>query len=218
MLSCRACNPSTRRGGAAIDGIDLDVEAGRTAAIMVAQFGQVLAWPPFGNLGQPSGQHHRDRRHRHLGPAMDEGKLARATTCMFVFQFATCCRRQAGRQLFGHAGQAGDGDTYGKAAMLLPAWGSATISTLPYPSNAQPASSAAAGDRPPLINDPRAAGRRATSDLDEQTEIEIMDMTLTVNQEIGTTLVLVAHNLALARRGQVIVYRRRTIASRKACS
>ena len=39
-----------------------------------------------------------------------------------------------------------------------------------------------------------------TSDLDEQTEIEIMDELLAVNRERGTTLVLVTHDRAIAER------------------
>ena len=45
-----------------------------------------------------------------------------------------------------------------------------------------------------------------TSDLDEQTEIEIMDELLAVNRELGTTLLLVTHNLALAEQAEQIVH------------
>ena len=58
-----------------------------------------------------------------------------------------------------------------------------------------------------LINDPAILlADEPTSDLDEQTEIEIMDVLLAVNREVGTTLVLVTHNLALAGQAQQIVH------------
>ena len=58
-----------------------------------------------------------------------------------------------------------------------------------------------------LINDPALLlADEPTSDLDEQTEIEIMDELLAVNREVGTTLVLVTHNLALADQAEQIVH------------
>ena len=48
--------------------------------------------------------------------------------------------------------------------------------------------------------------REVVSDLDEQTEIEIMDELLAVNRELGTTLVLVTHNLSLAEQAEQIIH------------
>jgi len=45
-----------------------------------------------------------------------------------------------------------------------------------------------------------------TADLDEQTEIEIMDELLGVNRETGTTLIVVTHNLSLVEQAQQIVH------------
>ena len=57
-----------------------------------------------------------------------------------------------------------------------------------------------------LINDPvLLLADEPTSDLDEQTEIEIMDE-LVVNRELGTTLVLVTHNLSLAEQAEQIIH------------
>ena len=58
-----------------------------------------------------------------------------------------------------------------------------------------------------LINDPALVlADEPTADLDEQTEIEIMDELLGVNRELGTTLILVTHNLSLAEQAQQIVH------------
>ncbi|MGH7840969.1 MAG: ABC transporter ATP-binding protein, partial [Candidatus Binataceae bacterium] len=57
-----------------------------------------------------------------------------------------------------------------------------------------------------LINDPiLLLADEPTSDLDEQTESEIMALLLNVNRERGTTLMLVTHNLALAGEAEQVV-------------
>ena len=55
----------------------------------------------------------------------------------------------------------------------------------------------------PLVD---KAGDEPTADLDEQTEIEIMDELLGLNRELGTTLILVTHNLSLAEQAKQIVH------------
>ncbi len=62
-----------------------------------------------------------------------------------------------------------------------------------------------------LINDPvLLLADEPTSDLDEQTEIEIMDELLAVNRELGTTLVLVTAQSGAGRAGRADrPYRRR---------
>ena len=57
-----------------------------------------------------------------------------------------------------------------------------------------------------LMNDPTLLlADEPTSDLDEQTEREIMALLLDINRERGTTLLLVTHNLALAAEADQIV-------------
>ena len=57
-----------------------------------------------------------------------------------------------------------------------------------------------------LINAPRLLlADEPTSDLDEQTEREIMDELLRTNREDGVTLMLVTHNLALADEADQVV-------------
>jgi len=58
-----------------------------------------------------------------------------------------------------------------------------------------------------LVNDPAIVlADEPTADLDEQTEIEIMDELLGMNRELGTTLILVTHNLSLAEQAEQIVH------------
>jgi predicted ABC-type transport system involved in lysophospholipase L1 biosynthesis ATPase subunit len=57
-----------------------------------------------------------------------------------------------------------------------------------------------------LMNNPTLLlADEPTSDLDEQTEREIMALLIDVNRARGTTLVLVTHNLALAAEAQDVV-------------
>jgi ABC-type lipoprotein export system ATPase subunit len=58
-----------------------------------------------------------------------------------------------------------------------------------------------------LINAPSLLlADEPTSDLDEQTETEIMDQLLAVQRERGMTLVVVTHNLDLAARADQIMH------------
>ena len=76
-----------------------------------------------------------------------------------------------------------------------------------YPSEVSAGEQRRAAIARALINDPvLLLADEPTSDLDEQTEIEIMDELLAVNRELGTTLVLVTHNLALAEQAEQIVH------------
>jgi len=76
-----------------------------------------------------------------------------------------------------------------------------------YPSEVSAGEQRRAAIARALINDPALLlADEPTSDLDEQTEIEIMDELLAVNRELGTTLVLVTHNLALAEQAEQIVH------------
>ena len=76
-----------------------------------------------------------------------------------------------------------------------------------YPSEVSAGEQRRAAIARALINDPvLLLADEPTSDLDEQTEIEIMDELLAVNRELGTTLVLVTHNLSLAEQAEQIVH------------
>ena len=128
----------------------------------------------------------------------------------FVFQFASLLptlRLVDNVALPALLGKRGDGDVYGKAGdAARAAWGWAIIST-PIRRNVSAGEQRRAAIARALINDPvLLLADEPTSDLDEQTEIEIMDELLAVNRELGTTLVLVTHNLSLAEQAEQIVH------------
>ena len=213
MLSCRSLRKSyiTERGEVlAVGGIDLDVEAGRYAAIIGRSgSGKSSLMAMVGGLSRPSD-----------GTVMIDGtdiwglsddKLAafRNRRLGFVFQFASLLptlRLVDNVALPALLGKRGDGDIYGKAAMLLARMGLGDHLDA-YPGECSAGEQRRAAIARALINDPALLlADEPTSDLDEQTEIEIMDELLAVNRELGTTLVLVTHNLALAEQAQQIVH------------
>jgi len=54
-----------------------------------------------------------------------------------------------------------------------------------------------------LVNDPTIIlADEPTGDLDEETEAEIMDLFYKINQEKGVTIILITHNLELAKRAK----------------
>jgi ABC-type lipoprotein export system ATPase subunit len=213
MLSCRALRKSyvTERGEVlAVGGIDLEVETGRYAAIIGRSgSGKSSLMAMVGGLSRPSD-----------GTVMVDGidiwglsddKLAafRNGCIGFVFQFASLLptlRLVDNVALPALLGKRGDADVYGKAGMLLSRMGLGDHLDA-YPSECSAGEQRRAAIARALINDPvLLLADEPTSDLDEQTEIEIMDELLAVNRELGTTLVLVTHNLSLAEQAEQIIH------------
>jgi ABC-type lipoprotein export system ATPase subunit len=213
MLSCRALRKSyvTERGEVlAVGGIDLEVETGRYAAVIGRSgSGKSSLMAMVGGLSRPSD-----------GTVMIDGtdiwglsddKLAafRNGCIGFVFQFASLLptlRLVDNVALPALLGKRGDADVYGKAGMLLSRMGLGDHLDA-YPSECSAGEQRRAAIARALINDPvLLLADEPTSDLDEQTEIEIMDELLAVNRELGTTLVLVTHNLSLAEQAEQIVH------------
>ena len=213
MLSCRALRKSyvTERGEVlAVGGIDLEVETGRYAAIIGRSgSGKSSLMAMVGGLSRPSD-----------GTVMIDGtdiwglsddKLAafRNGRIGFVFQFASLLptlRLVDNVALPAMLGKRGDADVYGKAGMLLSRMGLGDHLDA-YPSECSAGEQRRAAIARALINDPvLLLADEPTSDLDEQTEIEIMDELLAVNRELGTTLVLVTHNLSLAEQAEQIIH------------
>jgi ABC-type lipoprotein export system ATPase subunit len=213
MLSCRALRKSyvTERGEVlAVGGIDLEVETGRYAAIIGRSgSGKSSLMAMVGGLSRPSD-----------GTVMIDGtdisglsddKLAafRNGRIGFVFQFASLLptlRLVDNVALPALLGKRGDADVYGKAGMLLSRMGLGDHLDA-YPSECSAGEQRRAAIARALINDPvLLLADEPTSDLDEQTELEIMDELLAVNRELGTTLVLVTHNLSLAEQAEQIVH------------
>jgi ABC-type lipoprotein export system ATPase subunit len=214
MLACRQVSKSyrTERGlVTAVAGIDLDVPAGQFAAIIGRSgSGKSTLMAMIGGLSRPSAGTVE------VGGTdvwrLPDNALAafRNEKVGYVFQFASLLptlRLIDNVALPAMLGRRhGASGTYGRAAALLERMGLGRYLDA-YPAEISAGEQRRAAIARALINDPALLlADEPTSDLDEQTEIEIMDVLRTVNREVGTTLVLVTHNLALAEQAQQIVH------------
>ncbi|MDO8977326.1 ABC transporter ATP-binding protein [Reyranella sp.] len=214
MLTCRGLRKDyvTERGEvAAVAGIDLEIAAGRYAAIIGRSgSGKSSLMAMIGGLSRPSqGQVTVDGTDIW---SLSENALAafRNKRIGYVFQFASLLPtlrlvdNVALPAMLG--GGARSSTTYARAAALLGQMGLGDYLDA-YPSEVSAGEQRRAVIARALINEPALIlADEPTSDLDEQTEIEIMDELLAVNRERGTTLVLVTHNLALAEQAEQIVH------------
>jgi ABC-type lipoprotein export system ATPase subunit len=213
MLLCRALRKSyvTERGEVlAVAGIDLEVETGRYAAIIGRSgSGKSSLMAMVGGLSRPSDGTVVIDGTDIWGLSDDKLAAFRNGRIGFVFQFASLLptlRLVDNVALPALLGRRGDGDVYGKAAILLARMGLGDHLDA-YPAECSAGEQRRAAIARALINDPvLLLADEPTSDLDEQTEIEIMDELLAVNRELGTTLVLVTHNLSLAEQAEQIVH------------
>ena len=214
MLSCRGLRKDyvTERGAvAAVDGIDLDIAAGRYAAIVGRSgSGKSSLMAMIGGLSRPSAGEVKvdgtdiwrlsetalaDFRNRRIG---------------YVFQFASLLptlRLVDNVSLPAMLGRRGaPAALYKRAGELLSQMGLGDHLDA-YPSEVSAGEQRRAVIARALINEPAMIlADEPTSDLDEQTEVEIMDELLAVNRERGTTLILVTHNLTLAEQAEQIVH------------
>ncbi len=191
-------------------GVDLDVAAGRYAAIIGRSgSGKSSLMAMIGGLSRPSdGSVTIDGTD--IWRLSDNGLAAfRNGRIGFVFQFASLLptlRLIDNVALPALLARRASDDVYGKAATLLARMGLRDHLDA-YPSEVSAGEQRRAAIARALINDPvLLLADEPTSDLDEQTEIEIMDELLAVNRERGTTLLLVTHNLALAEQAEQIVH------------
>lgn len=212
MLSCRGLRKdyATERGGvAAVAGIDLEVEAGRFAAIIGRSgSGKSSLMAMIGGLSRPTAGTVTVDGTDIWTISDDQLAAFRNLRIGYVFQFASLLPtlrlvdNVALPALLGSRG----GDSIARAAALLGQMGLGDRLDA-YPSEVSAGEQRRAAIARALINDPAMIlADEPTSDLDEQTEIEIMDELMDVNRERGTTLVLVTHNLALAEQAQQIVH------------
>ena len=214
MLSCRRLRKTyaTERGAVtAVAGIDLDVKAGRFSAIIGRSgSGKSSLMAMLGGLSRPSDGtvtvQGTDiwRLSENALAAFRNGKIG------FVFQFASLLptlRLIDNVALPALLGRRRDSaDLYTRASSLLARMGLRDYLDA-YPSEVSAGEQRRAVIARALINDPALVlADEPTADLDEQTEIEIMDELLGVNRETGTTLILVTHNLSLAEQAQQIVH------------
>lgn len=214
MLACRQVSKSyrTERGiVTAVAGIDLDVTAGRFAVIIGRSgSGKSTLMAMIGGLSRPSGGtvtiDGTDlwRLSDNALSAFRNGKIG------YVFQFASLLptlRLIDNVALPAMLGRRhGASGNYARAAGLLERMGLGGYLDA-YPSEISAGEQRRVAIARALINDPALLlADEPTSDLDEQTESEIMDVLLTINREVGTTLILVTHNLALAEKAQQVVH------------
>ncbi|MEP9376395.1 ABC transporter ATP-binding protein [Aquabacter sp. CN5-332] len=211
MLSCRALAKryATDRGPVeAVRGVDFEVAAGRYAAIIGRSgSGKSSLMAMMGGLSRPTS-----------GQVVIEGTdiwalsgsaLARfrSRRVGYVFQFASLLPtlRALDNAALPLLLDGGHADAYDRAAALLEEVG------LGAHLDAFPAEMSAGEQRRvviarALVSEPALLlADEPTSDLDEQTEREIMALLDRVNRERGTTLILVTHNLALAAQAQQVV-------------
>src|SRR5262249_41788293 len=198
VLSCRSvAKPYAAERGdvVAVDAIDLDVTAGQFAAIIGRSgSGKSSLMAMIGGLSRPSGG-------KVLVDGTDIWSLSdkalaafRNTRIGFIFQFASLLPTlrlidNLALPALLRPTPAGD-KAYAKAASLLDRLGLGHRCDA-YPSEVSAGEQRRAAIARALINDPALLlADEPTSDLDEQTEIEIMDELLGVNRELGTTLVL----------------------------
>jgi ABC-type lipoprotein export system ATPase subunit len=214
VLSCHQLrkNYITERGEVtAVAGIDLEVAAGRFAAIIGRSgSGKSSLMAMIGGLSRPSGGIVRVDG-TDIWTLSDDALAAfRNRRIGFVFQFASLLptlRLLDNVALPAMLGsRQATGEVYVRASTLLGRMGLGDRLDA-YPSEVSAGEQRRAAIARALINDPvLVLADEPTSDLDEQTEIEIMDELMAVNRELGTTLVLVTHNLALAEQAQQIVH------------
>ena len=214
MLSCRGLRKDyqTERGGvAAVAGVDLEVAAGRfTAIIGRSGSGKSSLMAMMGGLSRPS-------KGQVMVNGVDIWSLSERDLAAFrnvrigyIFQFASLLPTLRLIDNVGLPAMLGRGrataDTYDRASALLAQMGLGDHLDA-YPSEVSAGEQRRAVIARALINEPALIlADEPTSDLDEQTEIEIMDELMAVNRERGTTLILVTHNLALAEQAEQIVH------------
>jgi ABC-type lipoprotein export system ATPase subunit len=214
MLSCRAVAKTyvTERGDViAVDAIDLDVEAGQFAAVIGRSgSGKSCLMAMIGGLSRPSGGK-VIVDNTEIWSLSETGRATfRNLRIGYVFQFASLlptlrlADNVALPALLGRCHPAAE--AYDKATCLLAQMGLADYIDA-YPSEISAGEQRRAAIARALINDPvLLLADEPTADLDEHTEMEIMDELLAVNRERNTTLLLVTHNLALAEQAGQIVH------------
>lgn len=214
MLACRRVSKSytTERGlVTAVAGIDLDVAAGRFAAIIGRSgSGKSTLMAMIGGLSRPSAGTVEVDGTDVWGLSDNALASFRNEKVGYVFQFASLLPtlrlidNVALPAMLGR--RQGASGTYARAAGLLERLGLGAYLDA-YPAEISAGEQRRAAIARALINDPALLlADEPTSDLDEQTEMEIMDVLRAVNREVGTTLILVTHNLALAEQAQQIVH------------
>jgi ABC-type lipoprotein export system ATPase subunit len=213
MLSCGNVGKtySTERGDiVAVKGIDLAVPQGEFAAIVGRSgSGKSSLMAMIGGLSRPTqGAVHVEDTDIW---ALPDDALAefRNRRIGFVFQFASLLptlRIVDNVALPALLGRGADANAaYARAAGLLAELGLEHIDA--YPAEISAGEQRRAVIARALINSPSLLlADEPTSDLDEQTEMEIMDRFRDLNRDRGMTVIMVTHNLRLAERADRVFH------------
>jgi ABC-type lipoprotein export system ATPase subunit len=213
MLACRDLRKTYRTSGGsveAISSIDLDVAMGRYVAVVGRSgSGKSSLMAMIGGLSRP------DAGTVTIGGtdiwSLGDAALAgfRNQAIGYVFQFASllptlrALDNVALPALLGRRG--GAAAARDRAAWLLDSVGLGKHLDA-YPSEMSAGEQRRTAIARALINAPSLLlADEPTSDLDEQSEREIMAQLLRANREDGVTLVLVTHSLALAAEADQVV-------------
>ena len=214
MLSCGNVGKtySTERGAvAAVRGIDLDVPRGQFAAIVGRSgSGKSSLMAMIGGLSRPT-QGVVLLEDTDIWALPDDGLAdLRNREIGFVFQFASLLPtlrvidNVALPALFCRSKDSAA--AYRTAADLLGQLGLAEHVD-DYPTEISAGEQRRAVIARALINAPSLLlADEPTSDLDEQTEIEIMDRLRELNRDHGVTLIMVTHNLRLAEQADRVLH------------
>jgi ABC-type lipoprotein export system ATPase subunit len=213
VLSCSEVRKTYQTGTGAVEavrGVDLRIPAGQFAAIIGRSgSGKSSLMAMIGGLSRPdSGQ---ISVHGTEIWSLNDDALARFRNRQvgYVFQFASLLPtlrvldNVALPAVLGRTAR--KSEIYDRAAELLSSDGLAGHLDA-YPSEMSAGEVRRTVIARALINDPALLlADEPTSDLDEQTEREIMAELLRINRTSGTTLVLVTHNLALAAQAEQVL-------------
>jgi ABC-type lipoprotein export system ATPase subunit len=214
MLSCGNVGKTyaTERGDIiAVTGIDLAVPGGAFAAIVGRSgSGKSSLMAMIGGLSRPS---HGEVLVENTDIwALPDDDLAqfRNRNIGFVFQFASllpALRILDNVVLPALLARGADANAaYGRAAGLLARLGLAEHMDS-YPAEISAGEQRRAVIARALINAPSLLlADEPTSDLDEQTEMEIMDQFRDLNLHHGVTVIMVTHNLRLAERADLVFH------------
>jgi ABC-type lipoprotein export system ATPase subunit len=214
MLSCGNVGKTyaTERGDIiAVTGIDLAVPGGAFAAIVGRSgSGKSSLMAMIGGLSRPS---HGEVLVENTDIwALPDDDLAqfRNRNIGFVFQFASllpALRILDNVVLPALLARGADANAaYGRAAGLLARLGLAEHMDS-YPAEISAGEPRRAVIARALINAPSLLlADEPTSDLDEQTEMEIMDQFRDLNLHHGVTVIMVTHNLRLAERADLVFH------------
>jgi ABC-type lipoprotein export system ATPase subunit len=214
MLTCGNVGKTyaTERGPVvAVRGIDLDIARGEFAAIVGRSgSGKSSLMAMIGGLSRPSDGTIRVDDVDIWSLADDELTEFRSRRIGFVFQFASLLptlRIIDNVALPALLGRRTDADAaYGRAADLLARLGLAAQLDA-YPAELSSGQQRRAAIARALINEPSLLlADEPTSDLDEQTEAEIMAEFRDLNREAQMTFIMVTHNLRLAEQADRVLH------------